>query len=211
MAAEKRRLQPIDWVFWVAISIDLLFGVLALILNEPYINDSVFGAVLLGILYRYRKTLIYSATGAAILSLGWLFNMMGTIGAYNWYWNGVIGWDKLIHITTGIGAALLAYYYLEHKAGRKAALTTVSIVVLTIIIVEGLSAFNEIVEFIGTAFFGAKVGTFSMSNGLIVHASTFDKYDTQWDMIADGVGCCLALCGLFIRNRFFPGKRKNSA
>lgn len=150
--------------------------------------DATIGIIVISLAYHYRHKFIFSLEGAVLCLTGWAMNAAGAINAYQLSFYGV-GWDKLLHMTSCAGLVLLFYAYLT----RKTQLAFWERAFFAIFVVAGFGALNEIVEFIGSQYFGIGQGLFGMSNGVTPLASVFERFDTQWDMIFNMIGSLLAL------------------
>ncbi len=168
-------------------------------MRSKFFYDSLFGILLLPILYHYRKNAITSFTGAVFVAIGWIFNLLGTVGAYEIYFFGV-GWDKFIHLINAFGLSFLAFNYFHNikKTDGKSYFSIASCIIITLLVAEGVGAINEIAEFLGTTYFSIGQGLLGMSNGLGMQNGIFDKFDTHWDMVANTLGFLLWLIYLAI-------------
>jgi hypothetical protein len=181
-----------DWKFsaiYVASILSIMIlGTIAYNTDSSFFDDAILSIIAITAVYAYRRRLLFSWEGALLCCAGWVMNMMGAIGAYEWSAYG-LGWDKLLHMTSILGLTLLTHAYLAHTERN---LSLVEVAVITFLIAQGFGALNEILEFIGTYYFGVGQGLFGMLNGVITNTS-FDQYDTHWDLIINTAGICLAL------------------
>lgn len=184
---------------------EVLFGVLVLVLvYTVFFNRSLFADILFMILivvglrwYGHGKLGCWTVTAmmAAIFA-----HVAGAFGLYGHFAAGVIGYDKIVHLISGIAIGLFVLEESAEPMPRR--------VILALLIVLGAGAFTELSEFVGTRYFGVNNGgVFTISDGLPI-VSDFQSYDTYFDLITDLVGGVIAALVWFVQRETRPRRKK---
>lgn len=181
----------------------LILGGIAYTTQSVFFTDAIISIAVVTIIYQYRHALLFSWEGALLAATGWLMNMLGTLGAYEIYISG-IGWDKALHFVSILGVTMLAYAYLQRHDLRG-----IELAVLVFFIAQGFGALNEILEFIGTQYFGAGQGLFGMMNGMTEPANKFYQFDTHWDLVTNTIAIVAGLFYMATKRRIY--KRRLSS
>jgi len=163
------------------------FAIFSAMNNSKFFFDAIIGILIVIVCYRYRLSFIYSVPGATLSAAGIVMNTAGAVGAYN-LTIGIIGWDKFLHIIAAAGVALITYAYLRKKQAG---------ILLSILgaflIAQGLGAFNELVEFLGTRYFDIHQGLFGTANGDNPLSTDLERFDAEWDMIFNSIGIIFSI------------------
>jgi hypothetical protein len=165
----------------------LILAAVAAARRSQYALDALTCFTGLLVLYPFRKRLFFSVPGVVLCIASMYMDSVGLFGAFEWTFLG-IGWDKLAHLTSAAGLTLLIFEYL-----RRRRLTRFECFNITFLLVNGFNALEEIWEFVGSVGFGVHQGMYSMMNGLTPRVSTFERYDTQWDLIFNCIGAAVTL------------------
>ncbi len=189
----------LGWIYVLSLITLAAMGFIAYRRHTTFVIDASFGILVMSAAYYYRKKIVYSWEGALVSTLGFISNTAGAVGIYELSYNG-IGWDKALHVISTAGISLLVYSFIAAK-NKKKAFSKLGIVVATLLIVQGISAINEVTEFIGSRYFGIAQGMFGMTNALNPPNSQFERYDVQWDLIANLLGSIIGLGYIIVKNR----------
>ena len=198
----------LSWIYGLSTAIATVMGVIAYLHHTTFIIDASFGILIMSLAYYYRKKVIYSWEGALFSCLGFVSNTAGAVGIYELSYRGA-GWDKMLHIISSIGISLLTYSFLvaKNNSKKRKILSTLGLAAITLLIVQGLGAVNEITEFIGSRYFGIAQGMFGMTNGLNPPNSDFERYDIQWDIIANLFGAIIGIAYIIVKSKFANQKK----
>lgn len=197
-------------IYWTTILMLIVTGINAIIQHTIYIMDTIVFGLIVTFLFLFRKKIIFSWQGALLCCMGIFMNISGMFGAYNISLY-TVGWDKFLHLITSTGLTLLTYTYLQHiqKNNSKPIFNKIELAIITIIIVMGAGALNEIVEFTGARYFGINQGILTTANGNIVANNDFEKYDTQWDLITNTIAAIATVTILTINSNIHKKSDKN--
>ena len=198
----------LSWIYGLSAAIVAVMGVIAYLHHTTFVIDASFGILIMSLAYYYRSKLIFSWEGALFSCLGFISNTAGAVGIYELSYKGA-GWDKMLHVISTIGISMLAYSFLatKNKSEKRKFFSTLGLIIITLLIVHGIGAVNEITEFIGSRYLGIAQGMFGMTNGLNPPNSDFERYDIQWDMIANLIGTIIGITYIVIKSKFVNQKK----
>ncbi|MBI2558086.1 hypothetical protein HYW20_02080 [Candidatus Woesearchaeota archaeon] len=199
MKASEDKL--LSWIYVLSIITLAAMGFIAYRRHTTFVIDASFGIFVMSVAYYFRKKIIFSWEGALVSTLGFISNTAGAVGIYELSYNG-IGWDKALHIISTAGISMLVYSFIAHKSKKRKVFSKLGIAVAALLIVQGISAVNEVTEFIGSRYFGIAQGMFGMTNALNPQNSQFERFDIQWDLIANLLGSVIGLGYIVIKNKF---------
>lgn len=184
----------------------ILLGILLLVIIPLYpalIKDALF-VICLTIAYYYVEKRMPLPTWLVILSCAFIvFHVMGLtiLNLFAYYILG-IGYDKWLHLSTGIVLTLAFYYWLRKRLRIRSA------ILISILIVLGIGSINEIIEFVGSIYLHVNSASmFSQKDLLPPSMNDLQVYDTWWDMIFNLFGGLVGAI-IIIATRFGFDKKK---
>jgi putative membrane protein len=181
----------------------LLFLVITFTAHGPstYRFAFIFLAPMLWGLLKARKTLALHSGHYALLAVALLFHNMGAYGLYRSSWRG-IEFDGYVHYFFGFAGG----FAVARGLGYNFALSGWKVWVGTVLMILGVSAIHELIEFASTAALGPEKGMLKLNDG--------DLFDTQKDMLNALLGTLtsLGLYGLtsspaFLSAKNFEGRK----
>lgn len=186
----------IAWLFSL-----ILVGleIYALATDSRYKWDFIFLMILLWGVYAIRQKIYLHPLHYALLGVFLLLHDIGMFGCYMTYPLGV-EYDYWVHGFFGFVASLIvcrAYHFHGHYSPG-------FIVVATLVVMLGFSAFHEIFEYAGALLVGEGEGV------LFIGAGDLDEWDTQKDMVNNVVGASIGLA-LYYLVRFWNLRRSQTA
>jgi uncharacterized membrane protein YjdF len=183
-------------IFFTNIIIILLFLIVFSIYQRDYIKDCIFGLLALVILYFIEKKYPLKPTYLILAITPLMLNLIGL--AFNFYAFAIygVGYDKMIHFLNCAVITLVIYSWLE-KYPKDIALKLFVI----ILIVLGLGAVGELMEFVGQQYIHIYGPTMFSQGDLLSSTITNDLivYDTWWDIIFDFFGATLMALLIFFK------------
>lgn len=176
------------------------FILFAFLIYELFVYKSALLDVLVAIafyivIFVINQKYSLSVTSIILLGITLLLNPLGVFKFYSVFVFGFLGYDKIIHF---ISCFAIAYALLDFYRGRKNVLTYL----VVILIVLGLGAVIEIVEFLGYRYMGVdNTGMFTIEDGLPEIRSDLQTYDIYFDMIFNLLGAIFALIIFFLKTK----------
>lgn len=137
------------------------------------------GPLLWGV-YRFRLQLCLHPVHFAFFAAALLLHDLGAFGAYGKFFFD-LEFDTYVHFFFGFAGALLAARGVRCRLG----LTGWKMWVATILLIMGIGALHELLEFGSTMLLGPEKGMLKLNDP--------DKFDTQKDLANNLGGCLLAL------------------
>ena len=192
---EKRRAYLI--IGSIATLLFLLFGIIG---NGPstYRFAILFLGPLLWAAYFLRHRLFIHPAGFALFAAALLMHDLGAFGAYQKVFFGV-QFDTVVHFFFGFVVAVLLARALRFGF----TLSGWQLWIATILVMLGLSAVHELIEYASTLLLGPEKGMLKINDP--------DKFDTQKDLLNNLLGTCLALFLSQCARRFQPRKSSSQA
>lgn len=163
---------------WVGTAIFLLFGVIG---HGPatYKYAVVFLSPLLWGVYFARRVWHVHPVHFAFFAGMLIFHDLGAFGCYGkFFFN--LEFDTYVHFLFGIAGGFLVARAILFNYGVKGWKLCVG----TVLIIGGIGAIHEIIEFLSTMILGPEKGMLKLNDP--------DKFDTQKDLINDVVGSLVA-------------------
>ncbi len=172
-------------IFFVSALIIVLFLIIFIIYNPDYIRDCIFGLIILTLSYFIENKYPLKSKYIIIAIIPLMLNLVGL--AFNFYSFSIlgIGYDKMIHFLNCALVTLVIYAWVS-KYPRTIALKLFVI----ILIVLGLGAVGELMEFVGQQYLHIYGPTMFSQGDLLPSSIDNDlvMYDTWWDIIFDLLG-----------------------
>ena len=144
------------------------------------VPDILFTVGLIFFLHWFAKGKHIPILVDVLIVLAMVLHLAGSFGLYAHFLFGVIGYDKLVHFVSGAAMMAYALVVLFEKYPRR--------YVFALLILLGAGAITELLEFIGTYYFGIdNGGIFAISDSLPI-VSGLQRYDTYFDMLTNLIG-----------------------
>jgi uncharacterized membrane protein YjdF len=137
------------------------------------------GPILWAIMAARRKLALHPGH-YALLAIALLFHNMGAFGLYRTSWHG-IEFDGYVHYYFGIAGGMAIARGLGYNFG----LSGWKVWVGTILVILGIGAIHELIEFASTIALGPEKGMLKIGDG--------DFFDTQKDLMNNLLGAMTAL------------------
>jgi len=137
------------------------------------------GPMLWGILAARRKLALHPGH-FALLAMALLFHNLGAFGLYRTSWRG-IEFDGYVHYFFGFAGGLA----LSRALGYNFGLSGWKVWAGTILVILGIGAIHELIEFASTIALGPEKGMLKIGDG--------DFFDTQKDLMNNLLGAITAL------------------
>lgn len=158
----------------------------ALFNRQIYIPDLLLGFFFLALLYKLDQKYHLRTNTIIVCCAALILHLSGSLGFYSFFIIGVLGYDKLVHITSSMAAAFLSWEIIDEKHAMKW--------LIVLLITMGLGAFMELNEFIGFRFLGIdRGGIFAIGDDLPEMRSDLQKFDTYYDMLFNLLGSIIAI------------------
>jgi uncharacterized membrane protein YjdF len=166
-------------IAWAATAVFLLFSVVG---NGPstYRYAFVFLGPLLWTVYFLRHTLKISCAHFAFLAFAFVVHNLGAFGAYRMNFAG-LDFDTYVHFIFGMAGGFIV----ARALGLNLNFGTRQVWVGTILLILGLGAVHELVEFVSTLWLGPEKGMLKIDSP--------DKFDTHKDLANNLFGTLAAL------------------
>ena len=195
------RTKPLFIAAWIVLAAALVYS---LFFRREAIVDIFVCAAFALTIYWFSKKHNLTIASVALLLMGVMLHMAGSLGMYARFALPLIGYDKVTHIGSSFALAYALFEVLPmHKRAARCA--------IAIIVVLGLGATVEITEFIGTKYFGVNNGgIFTMLDGLPQIRSDLQRYDIYFDMMANLLGACIGIGAALTRHSLARKKRTGS-
>lgn len=166
-------------IAWIATALFIILGIVG---DGPstYRFAVFFLAPLLWAIYFLRNYLHVHPVHFGIFAAALVFHNLGAFGTYREAYFG-IQFDTYVHFVFGVAGTLLvarAVRFRLHIQGWQ-------LWVGTVLLMLGLSAIHELIEFASTLMLGPEKGMLKINDA--------DKFDTQKDLLNNLVGALLAL------------------
>lgn len=173
----------------IAVLFSVVFIVIGFTARVPtYRFAPVFLIPLLWGVYYFRRSLNLHPLHFALYGLAMLLH---DVGAFGFYQHSPLpfSFDIAVHFYFGFVGALLVFRILEHYLALRGFWLWVG----TLLVVMGLGAHHEIIEYASYLMLGEEKG--------MLKPSTSYFFDTQRDLLNNLLGCNLALLLYFITRR----------
>lgn len=166
-------------VAWTATAIFILFGIVG---DGPstYRFAVLFLGPLLWAVYFLRQYLHIHPVHFGIFAAALVFHNLGAFGTYRQAFLG-IQFDTYVHFVFGVAGTLLVARTIRFRLGLEGWQLWIG----AILLILGLSAVHELIEFASTLMLGPEKGMLKINDP--------DKFDTQKDLLNNLVGAILAL------------------
>ena len=158
----------------------------------------LFLGPLLWAAYFLRHRLSIHPAGFALFAAALLMHDLGAFGAYQKVFFGV-QFDTVVHFFFGFVVAVLLARALRFGF----TLSGWQLWIATILVMLGLSAVHELIEYASTLLLGPEKGMLKINDP--------DKFDTQKDLLNNLLGTCLALFLSQCARQFQPRKSSSQA
>jgi uncharacterized membrane protein YjdF len=175
----------------------ILFLVITFTAHGPstYRFAFIFLAPMLWGLLRARQRIALHPGHYALLAVALLFHNLGAYGLYRSSWGG-IEFDGYVHYFFGFAGA----FAVARGLGYVFELSGWKVWIGTVLMILGVSAIHELIEFASTIALGPEKGMLKLNDG--------DLFDTQKDILNALLGTLTALgfYGLVVSPAFLSGK-----
>jgi uncharacterized membrane protein YjdF len=163
----------------------VLFLVITFTAHGPstYRFAFIFLAPILWGMYRGRNKLAMHPGHFALMAVALLFHNLGAYGLYRTNWAG-IEFDGYVHYFFGFAGA----FAVSRALGYNFELSRWKVWIGTVLVILGVSAIHELIEFASTVALGPEKGMLKLGDG--------DLFDTQKDIMNALLGTITAL-GLY--------------
>lgn len=179
-------MTPIRIILWLTTIALVGLEIYAVVTGSRYKWDFIFLMLMLWSVYFLRDRINLHPLHFGLLAIFLLLHFFGMFGLYETYPLG-LEYDHWVHGYFGFVSALIvfrAYHYYQLYSPA-------FIVVATLVVILGFSAFHEIFEFLGAITVGEGEGV------LFIGAGDIDEWDTQKDMVNNVVGALIGLAAYF--------------
>ncbi len=168
--------------YWIAsITTAVFIGITAAAQGpSTYRWAIVFLAPMLWGLVAARRKLALHPGHFALLALALVLHNLGAFGLYRTSWAG-IEFDSYVHYFFGVAGG----FALARAIGYNFNLTGLKLWAGTLLLILGIGAFHELVEFASTLALGPEKGMLKLGDG--------DLFDTQKDLLNNLLGALTAL------------------
>jgi uncharacterized membrane protein YjdF len=175
----------------VALLFSAIFVAFSLLIARPGSNyrfSALFLVPILWAAYFLRSRIHLHPLHYLFFALALLLH---NLGAFGYYQRGFFGlsFDIYVHFYFGFVGGLLVYRYLEHTAP----LRPLHLRLGTVLLVLGMGAIHEIVEWFSTLALGPR-------NGMLKTEGVY-AFDTQRDMLDNLLGAALAVACYWLARR----------
>lgn len=166
-------------IAWAATAVFLLFSIVG---NGPstYRYAFVFLGPLLWAVYFLRHTLKISSAHFTFLALAFVVHNLGAFGAYRMNFAG-LDFDTYVHFIFGMAGGFIVARALRLNLSLGAWQVWAG----TILLILGLGAVHELIEFLSTLWLGPEKGMLKINSP--------DKFDTHKDLANNLFGALAAL------------------
>ena len=184
-------MDPLKIIGWVTTAI---FAVITLVAQGPatYRFAIIFLAPMLWAVYFARHRLHLHWSHFAIFASALVFHNLGAFGTYGQEYFG-LEFDTYVHFYFGVAGGFIVARALRHSFG----LNGWKLWVGTVIVILGLGAIHELIEYASTLILGPEKGMLKLN-------SPDAKTDTQKDLLNNMAGTLLALAIYSLFRRFRP-------
>ena len=174
--------------------------------NYEFLYYGVIVLIIFSLLVIYRKKLYLSLTSLLGLSLAQLIHVLGgnlyigQVRLYDyWIIENVLRYDNVVHTFTTIILALAVYDILKIYLHEKMHYSKTILILLLVLIVSGIGAFNEIMELGAVIFFHAqdRVGDY-MNNA----------FDLVFNLVGSTIGSIIIISRKEYRENYSKTKKK---
>lgn len=160
--------------------------------RQIYVPDIILGFAFLFLLYKLDVRYSLRTTTIVVCCAALLMHLSGSLGFYSVFIIGILGYDKLVHITSSIAATFLTWEIIQDTQPAKW--------LIVLIVATGLGAIIELNEFVGYRFLGVdRGGIFAIGDDLPEVRSELQKYDTYYDMLTNLLGSVIAVAAYSVR------------
>jgi uncharacterized membrane protein YjdF len=165
-------------IAWVTTCLMIIFGLVGHGPSTYRYAILFLGPFLWGIYFARQRLHLHPAHYALFAGV-LLFHDLGAFGAYGKFFFD-LEFDTYVHFIFGVAGGLLVARALRFAFG----LTGWKLCVGTVLLISGIGAIHEIMEFISTLILGGEKGMLKLNDP--------DKFDTQKDLCNDLVGSLVA-------------------
>jgi uncharacterized membrane protein YjdF len=187
----KERLELFNKIFfWLFLVVLVGFTVHAFIIGSNYIWDYIVLIGLLVVVYVLRRRLFIHPGHFFLFNMFLVLHSLGVFGFYSNYFLGV-EFDTYVHGYFGlVGTLILSRIYDHVVPSKNKKLKFVALIT----VILGISAFHEILEYLGGAFLGEGMGFLKAGAGDV------EMWDTQTDMRNNLLGSLVAMGYHFLKS-----------
>lgn len=182
-------------VLWITSLVLTILEVYAIAIDSRYKWDFIFLMLMLWAVFFLRDRINLHPLHYGLLSAFLLLHFLGMFDLYQTFPLG-LEYDHWVHGYFGFVAALIVFRGYHHYK----LYSPTFIIVATLVVILGFSAFHEIFEYTGAMLLGEGEGV------LFVGAGDIDEWDTQKDMVNNVIGGLLGLACYYLFAFLFPGK-----
>jgi len=182
MAINKKNLT----LFFVFLNLIILIN--SFIQGTKFVYDGIIILIFLILLYIYYEKLFFTTLTFVLVNILILIHHLGSF----FYGRSFFGleYDIYVHFLYGIIVSIYFYTFLSSKINfNKHKLDKSELFFFAIILVMGISAIHELIEFSGALILGPGDGF------LFFGAGDSGSFDTEWDLVngflGSFLGCCL--------------------
>jgi uncharacterized membrane protein YjdF len=191
--------KKIDIIFIIAIVLLLWLTVISAFISPESVKDCIFAILVMGIFYTVQKRYHVPIIIIIIAILPFFFHLCGVIFLFYEELILGIGYDKIIHFVNAFSGTIVAFYLLIAHSKKMPLLK----VFAAILIVVGIGAIVENIEFIGSKYLDMKGPTIlsqdsfsaSVKNSILKRFTLSEQVqidmieqDTPWDMLFNTIG-----------------------
>ncbi|MBT3303742.1 DUF2238 domain-containing protein [Candidatus Woesearchaeota archaeon] len=180
------------WIMLITLIPLIIIEILAIKTSSHYKYDFIFVVGLLVGVYLLRKKIDLQPAHYIMAGIFLLLHFFGFFGFYELFPLG-IEYDYWVHGFFGFMSAFIILKAIHH---RKKYRDCISIFVVVLVVMLGLSAFHELFEYGGALALGEGEGV------LFIGAGDADEWDTQKDMLNNVIGGLLGI-GIYMLFRKF--------
>lgn len=168
--------------------LNLIILINSFIQGTKFVYDGILILIFLLLLYTFYEKLFFTKLTFILVNILILIHHLGSF----FYGRSFFGleYDIYVHFLYGIIVSIYFYTFLSNKINfNKHFLNKSELFIVAIILVMGISAIHELIEFSGTLILGPGDGF------LYFGAGDLGNFDTEWDLangfLGSFLGCCL--------------------
>ena len=169
------------------IFLNLIILINSFLQSTKFVYDGIIILVFLFLLYVYYEKLFFSKLTFVFVNILILIHHLGSF----FYGKSFFGleYDIYVHFLYGIIVSIYFYTFLSNKINfNKHKLDKSELFFFAIILVMGLSAIHELIEFSGALILGPGEGFLYFGSG------DLGAFDTEWDLINGFLGSFIGGC-----------------
>ncbi len=185
------------WAFSIMLVVVLLLAIAWPFLADFWNGiDTILLLLPIGVLYwvaRYRKIPLYAYI---LMFIIFTLHGLGVLGLFGLSFHG-FGYDKFMHFIAALMLFLFLNAFLPAKLPRWERL------MYAFFITMGFAAMNEVVEFVGSFFFGlGKGGILTLGDDVpLVLGNPLQDFDGYFDLFFNAIGAFVALLLVLVKSK----------